>query len=237
MRSKRGRTMALVSATHFPQALAMVALATGSCALLGLSGWPLVMVVIATASGQASVGWSNDYLDSKIDSSLNRQTKPVVRDGLNPADLKLPILISLVLVAPFSFLAAGVVGGVAHILAVVSAWIYNIYLSRTVWSWVSYAFSFAMLPLFIAQAVSSQWWPSWAVFALSVTVGVLSHLLNALPDIQIDRQAGLGGLAVTLGKVRSRWLSVLLFALALFFAWAALASYWSGLHLNPAGGI
>jgi 4-hydroxybenzoate polyprenyltransferase len=29
------------------------------------------------------------------------------------------------------------------------------------------------------------------------------HLLNALPDIEIDRKAGLGGVAVSLGKKNS----------------------------------
>jgi 4-hydroxybenzoate polyprenyltransferase len=34
-------------------------------------------------------------------------------------------------------------------------------------------------------------------------VGVIAHLLNALPDIELDRNAGKGGLAVSLGRQKS----------------------------------
>jgi 4-hydroxybenzoate polyprenyltransferase len=37
---------------------------------------------------------------------------------------------------------------------------------------------------------------------LSILVGVTAHLLNAIPDIDVDRASGWGGLAVSLGK---RW--------------------------------
>jgi 4-hydroxybenzoate polyprenyltransferase len=187
--------IAVICATHFPQALAMVLLVTLSCALLVLSGWPLVFVVLAVASGQSSVGWSNDYLDSKFDLKSERASKPVVRDGLSPSSLRTPILVSLVLVVPFSFLAGGLIGGLAHLFAVASAWSYNLWLARTVWSWLPYAISFALLPIFIAQAVSRSLWPGWPVTLLFILVGVKSHLLNAIPDIEIDRRSGLGGLA------------------------------------------
>jgi 4-hydroxybenzoate polyprenyltransferase len=176
------------------------------------------------ASGQASVGWSNDYIDSKIDRELERPTKPVVRDGLAPAALRAPILVSLILVVPFSFLAGGLIGGLAHLLAVASAWTYNLWLARTVWSWLPYAVSFALLPVFIAQTVSSSLWPVWPVTLLSILAGVISHLLNAIPDIEVDRRAGLGGLAVRLGKTRSIWLSAILVLPGLIFAGMLIAS-------------
>jgi 4-hydroxybenzoate polyprenyltransferase len=48
------------------------------------------------------------------------------------------------------------------------------------------------------------------VVALSVLVGVTAHLLNAIPDIDIDRATGWGGLAVSLGKRRSMILAAVL---------------------------
>jgi 1,4-dihydroxy-2-naphthoate octaprenyltransferase len=48
------------------------------------------------------------------------------------------------------------------------------------------------------------------VIALSVLVGVTAHLLNAIPDIDIDRDTGWGGLAVSLGKRRSSILAAVL---------------------------
>jgi 4-hydroxybenzoate polyprenyltransferase len=45
-------------------------------------------------------------------------------------------------------------------------------------------------------------------------VGVIAHLFNAVPDIDSDREMGLGGLAVSLGKRRSIALAVVLMVLA-----------------------
>lgn len=202
----------------------MVLLVTLSCALLGLTGWPLVFASVAAASGQASVGWSNDYLDSKFDLELERASKPVVRDGLSPSSLRGPILVSLVLAVPFSFLAGGLIGGLAHLLAVASAWVYNLWLARTVWSWLPYAASFSLLPIFVAQTVSSSLWPNWPVTLLFILVGVTSHLLNAIPDIEIDRRSGLGGLAVRLGRTRSIWLSMILGLVGIVLAGISIAS-------------
>ena len=188
----------------------MVLLASVLSAFLGLSGWPLVFLVLAVASGQASVGWSNDYLDAHIDKTLERASKPSVRDGLNPSSLRLPILVSLILVIPFSFLAGGFIGGLAHLLAVASAWTYNLWLARTAWSFLPYAVSFSLLSVFIAQAVSRTLWPSWSIFCLAILVGIVAHLLNAIPDIEIDKRSNLGGLAVRLGKTTSLWLVAIL---------------------------
>jgi 4-hydroxybenzoate polyprenyltransferase len=66
------------------------------------------------------------------------------------------------------------------------------------------------MPLFIAQAASPSLWPTIPVVLLSVLVGVTAHLLNAIPDIAIDRNTGWGGLAVSLGKRRSMILAAVL---------------------------
>lgn len=201
--SHRAPIRAYLSATHFPQALTMVVLATSVSLALGLTGWNILFVIIATASGQASVGWVNDLLDAQVDRSLDRKTKPVVRHSLNPEKLKLPIAISLLVAVPFSFLAAGWVGGLAHLGAIGSAQLYNRYLSRTVWSWLPYAISFSLLPIFCWQAASRDFWPSWNIVVISSLVGVIAHIFNALPDLDIDKRVGFGGLVVYLGKKRS----------------------------------
>ena len=50
------------------------------------------------------------------------------------------------------------------------------------------------------------------LFAL---VGVIAHLLNALPDIAIDREGGKDGLVVSLGRQKSLLLAAGLFALTI----------------------
>jgi 4-hydroxybenzoate polyprenyltransferase len=149
------------------------------------------------------VGWLNDYVDASLDGSVARSDKPLVAGTLQRSTLKLPIAIAMILVVPLSLLAAGFIGGLAHILAVASAHVYNLYLSRTIWSWLPYAVSFGLLPLFVAQTASAELWPETAMIVLFSLVGVIAHLLNALPDIELDRTAGKGGLAVSLGRQKS----------------------------------
>ncbi len=201
---------AYLTATHFPQALTMVVLTTLLCVLLGLSGWSVIWVTIATASGQASVGWFNDYLDAQVDKSLDRRHKPVVRHSLNPERLKKPIIVASLLAIPFSFLAAGWLGGIAHLGAIASAQIYNRHLSRTVWSWLPYAVSFALLPIFCWQAASREIWPSENILVIAILVGVIAHIFNALPDLELDRRVRFGGLVVYLGRGKSIALIVVL---------------------------
>jgi 4-hydroxybenzoate polyprenyltransferase len=124
----------------------------------------------------------------------------------------------MILVVPLSLLAAGLIGGLAHILAVASAHVYNLYLSRTIWSWLPYAVSFGLLPLFVAQTSSTELWPETAMIVLFSLVGVIAHLLNALPDIELDRKAGKGGLAVSLGRQKSLLLTAGLSVVAIGFA-------------------
>jgi 4-hydroxybenzoate polyprenyltransferase len=59
------------------------------------------------------------------------------------------------------------------------------------------------------------------LFAL---VGLIAHLLNALPDIAIDRKAGKGGLAVSLGRKRTLGLAaglILVFIYGAFYLFVA----------------
>lgn len=215
MAQRRTRLVALVMATHFPQALTMLVMTTVASALYGQHGIQLLFLAIATAAGQASIGWGNDYIDANTDKALNRTHKPSVKYSLEPKSLRTPIMVALVVMVPFSFLAAGLVGGLANILAVASAQVYNRYLSRTIWSWLPYAVSFALLTVFITQSSSVELWPSWQVVCIASCVGVIAHVFNALPDLQIDKEAKLGGLVVSLGRSRAIALLVVLMAIVL----------------------
>lgn len=207
--------VALLRASHFPQTLAMTALLGVSAWLTSVEGLNLIIFVAAVFTGQLSVGWVNDLVDASLDSSAARLEKPVVAGALKRSTLRCAIAIALILTIALSILAAGWIGGFAHLAAVASAQLYNLYLSRTVWSWLPYAVSFSLLPLFVAQAAARNLWPETSVILLFTTVGVIAHLLNALPDIEIDRRAGKGGLAVSLGRTKSLRLAAGLCVVAL----------------------
>jgi 4-hydroxybenzoate polyprenyltransferase len=193
----------------------MILFLTVAAVITSVQGLNLALFMAAVLCGQLSVGWLNDFVDASLDGSVARSDKPVVAGTLQRSALKVPIAIALILVVPLSILAAGFIGGLAHILAVASAHVYNLYLSRTIWSWLPYAVSFGLLPLFVAQTASAALWPQTLMITLFSLVGVIAHLLNALPDIEIDRKAGKGGLAVSLGRQKSLLLAAGLSALAI----------------------
>jgi 4-hydroxybenzoate polyprenyltransferase len=201
-------------ATHFPQAAAMVLAITAAAALFGQHTWRLAFVFLAASCGQSLVGWLNDFLDAQNDINLERGNKPAVKNQLDVRLLKTPMLVASVLVVPFSLLAAGWLGGFAHLFAVSQGLIYDRYLARTSWSWVPYATAFGALPFFVAQSVALTAWPSWQIVAAAALVGVIAHLLNALPDIALDEKLGHSGLAVFLGAAKTKWMLVILFTLA-----------------------
>jgi 4-hydroxybenzoate polyprenyltransferase len=198
---------ALLRASHFPQTVAMILFLTVAAVITSVQGLNLALFIAAVLCGQLSVGWLNDFVDASLDGSVARSDKPVVAGTLQRSALKVPIAIALILVVPLSFLAAGFIGGLAHILAVASAHVYNLHLSRTSWSWLPYAISFGLLPLFVAQTASAELWPETPMIILFSLVGMIAHLLNALPDIEIDRTAGKGGMAVSLGRQNSLMLA------------------------------
>lgn len=219
----RSKFVAIALATHLPQTLAMVGVTAVLAYLFGVQGGQALIVVAAVLCGQVSVGWSNDYIDSQVDKKLGRADKPVVRDQLDPKTLRLPIIVALILLVPLSFAAAGPIGGAAHLLAVASAWAYNLFLSRTIWSWVPYTVSFSLLMVFIVQAASPIFWPTPLFLLTASLVGVVAHLLNALPDIDRDVASGVGGLAVSLGKRGSWVLTATLAPLTVFVLWLAIS--------------
>lgn len=61
--------------------------------------------------------------------------------------------------------------------------------------------------------------------SIAACVGIIAHVFNALPDIQIDKEAKLGGLVVSLGKSRAIVLLVLLAVILLALLAEVLTSY------------
>jgi 4-hydroxybenzoate polyprenyltransferase len=161
--------------------------------------WPGVGgVALAVLLGQLSVGWSNDAVDAVDDVRAGRTEKPTVSGDLSPRLLACVACIALVAAAVQSWHVAGRVGGTFHVAAVLLAWAYNAGLSRTAWSWVPYAAAFACVPPFLTFGLNGSAPPLWLVAVFAI-IGVSAHIANALPDVESDRAAGLGGAVVHWG--------------------------------------
>ena len=190
----------LVRACHPEPTAAVSALAAG---LSWSTGGPWALVGLAFLSGQLSVGWSNDWVDASRDLAVGRTDKPVVQ-GLPVATVRTAALLAAAACVPLS-LALGVAAGLAHLVAVASAWLYNTRLKSSVLSFAPYALSFGLVPSVVTLAADAGTAPWWATGA-GALLGVGAHGANVLPDLEDDAATGVHGLPHRLGR---RWTALL----------------------------
>jgi 4-hydroxybenzoate polyprenyltransferase len=208
-----------VQASHAAPTAVVTVVVVLLAAGLGWSGWRLAGVFVAVAVGQLSVGWSNDAFDAPLDEKSNRRDKPTVALRVSSRELWAAAAIALVISCALSWLVAGAIGGSWHVFALIMAWLYNTVLSRTWWSWLPYALAFGSIPAFLTYGLDELPPPIWLT-AVCVIVGVSAHIANALPDLEIDRQAEVKGFVTSVGKTAATWLCWILLALgSLILAW------------------
>ena len=192
------RVRALVEACHPEPTAAVTAIATALAVAAGRGAGSLA-VAAAFLTGQLSVGWSNDWVDAARDLAVGRSDKPVVSGGLPVPVVRAAALTAAGLCVPLSLLM-GVRAGVLHLLAVASAWSYNLLLKRTALSFLPYALSFGAVPSIVVLGLpGAPLAPAWAS-AAGALLGVGAHLANALPDLDDDAATGVRGLPHRLGR-------------------------------------
>ena len=187
-------------------------------------------MLLAVLSGQLSVGWANDAHDAERDRRAQRWDKPVVQGWISQRTLWVAAGIAAAACIPLSLLSGGVIGGAAHIVAVASAWSYDLWLKTTIWSFVPYMVFFGLVAPFLTYGLTPPQPPAgWAVATLSL-LGLGARLANSIPDIDTDRATDSHGLVGRLGGQRSVTLAVV----ALLAATVLLVGH---LHLPPTTAI
>jgi 4-hydroxybenzoate polyprenyltransferase len=161
----------------------------------------VAVVGVAALAGQLTVGWSNDLVDRDRDRLSARRDKPLVTGDVGVAAVRTAIGAAAVVCAVAS-VSLGARPGALHLALVAMGWAYNLGLKRTVLSWVPYAVCFAGLPVVVSLASRDEPGPWWIVVA-GALLGVGAHLVNAVPDLEDDRRAGVVGLPHRLGAARS----------------------------------
>jgi 4-hydroxybenzoate polyprenyltransferase len=185
----------LVRACHPEPTAAVTALAAALAASAGASPWK---VGAAFLSGQLSVGWSNDWVDAERDVAVGRADKPVVQ-GLPVSTVRTAALVALAACVPLSLLM-GTWAGAAHLVAVASAWLYNVRLKATVLSFAPYALSFGLVPSVVTLGLPGHPVAPWWATGAGALLGVGAHGANVLPDLEDDAATGVRGLPHRLGR-------------------------------------
>jgi len=210
----------LSQACH-PGPTAVVTLVISTMALAAGRDLRGVMLMGAAAfTGQLSVGWSNDAHDAARDQQAARTNKPTVRGLITASQLWMFAIAAVIMCVPLSFAAGGPLGGGAHVIAVASAWTYNLYFKTTRLSWLPYAVSFGLIPAFVTYGLTPPHAPAVWLTAAAALMGVGAHLANALPDLESDDAIGVGGVASSLGRHNTAVVAVslLFMAIALLIA-------------------
>jgi 4-hydroxybenzoate polyprenyltransferase len=205
------RLKGFIQASHAAPTAVVTIVVALLAAGFGWRGWPLAGVFVVVAVGQLSVGWSNDAFDASLDKKSLRLDKPTVVMGITSRELWVAAGIALVISSALSFVVAGAIGGSWHVFALIMAWLYNTTLSRTWWSWLPYALAFGSIPAFLSFGLDGQA-PSLWLTAVCAIVGVSAHVANALPDLDMDRQAEVKGFVTSLGRVGATRLCWILLA-------------------------
>ncbi|MEN3357859.1 MAG: hypothetical protein V7637_1841 [Mycobacteriales bacterium] len=197
-----GAVRALARACHPEPTVAVTAVATALAAAVGRGPAGAVAVGSAVLAGQLSVGWSNDFLDRQRDLTAGRSDKPVASGAVAAATVRRAAVAAAIATVPLSLLSGPLAGGL-HVLAVASAWSYNLRLKATAASVLPYAVSFGLLPAFVTAGLPGHPIAGWLV-AAGALLGAGAHFANVLPDLDDDLRTGVRGLPHRLGAGGSR---------------------------------
>ncbi|WP_432753884.1 UbiA family prenyltransferase [Streptomyces sp. JL2001] len=202
----------LLKASHPVPAAAVTGLTALLASALGLGAAAGLEAVAAVAAGQLSVGWCNDRVDLRRDRAAGRRDKPLAMGTLRPGAVGTAAFVALLACVPLS-LACGLLAGSVHLGCVAAAWAYNLWLKRTVLSWLPYTVAFGLLPAFLTLALPGRPWPPWWLTAAAAMLATSAHFANVLPDIEDDLAGGVRGLPQRLGRRASTaWAAVTAFA-------------------------
>lgn len=201
---RRSRVRAFLELPH-PWAVLIVMLGTVLLGLLATGGHPdagrYALVLVAMFGGQIAIGAVNEYHDRELDAVTN-PAKPIPAGWVQPWEALLIAGVALTVM-----FTAGAALGILPLLLVClgtgAGLLYDLWLKRTVWSWLPYLVALPLVPIWVwislarFQPLLLLLYPLGALMALSV------HLAQSLPDIEGDRAAGSLGLAARLGRSRA----------------------------------
>lgn len=198
------RLAALLRASHPEPTVAVTVTAALLAVATGRSVGGILAVAAAVLAGQLSIGWSNDYRDAARDRVSGRPDKPIPAGRIGRRAVGLAALVAAAATVPLSLLSGPLAGGL-HVLAVASAWAYNLAFKATALSVLPYLVSFGLLPAFVVLGLPGRSAPApWLVAAGSL-LGGAAHFANVLPDLQQDLATGVRGLPHRIGPTASRF--------------------------------
>lgn len=190
---------ALWRSTHPGPSVVVTLVAVTLGIATGLEPWRIAVLGLAILFGQLSVGISNDAIDAPRDTRTGRTDKPIARGDVSLRVAWVAasgcVVLALVLSCVLSWQM-----GLAHLIALGSAWAYNAGLKSTPISVLPFIVSFGLLPSLVTLSASPPSVAAGWAWVAGAALGVAIHLTNVLPDLEDDVQTGVRGLPHRLGR-------------------------------------
>jgi 4-hydroxybenzoate polyprenyltransferase len=213
------KAVALALSTHPGPAVAVTVITVVLGVSVGLEPWRIVLLGLAFAANQASVGLSNDWIDAERDRAVGRLDKPVARGWVDVSRVRTAALVTLALAVTLT-IPLGVPATIAHAGFLASAWAYNAGLKSTAASVLPYLLSFGLLPTVVTLALPEPSLAGGWAMGSGALLGVAAHFANVLPDLDDDRVTGVHGLPHRLGLRTTGLATWAALAAASLLAWA-----------------
>jgi 4-hydroxybenzoate polyprenyltransferase len=205
----------LLRAAHPRQALVTALALTVVAALSGRPVRELGLVLATVLVGQAIIGWHNDLVDQKRDEANETARKPLAEGLLDRGTVWFVLTCAVLLVVPLA-LSNGLTAGSAYLLSMAIGLMGNQSFRRGLFSWLTWALSFALYPAFLSYGgwggahVGEP--PEITITVLAALLGVCVHVLRALPGLVADHREGQRHLplriALRIGAPRLLWVTV-----------------------------
>jgi 4-hydroxybenzoate polyprenyltransferase len=180
----------------------VVELATAAFAVIAWGGLPpayhLGPLLLAMLGGQLAIGATNELVDLPYD-AVGKPSKPLPSGDVSIRGARAMLAVGLIMMVafgsrfgalPLALLAAGTGLGIA----------YDFWFKRTIWSWLPYLLALPLLPIWVFASLGKPEPRLLLLYPLGALATVGVHLAQALPDVAIDRAAGLPTATTRLGQ-------------------------------------
>jgi 4-hydroxybenzoate polyprenyltransferase len=180
----------------------VVELATAAFAVIAWGGLPpahrLGPLLLAMLGGQLAIGATNELVDLPYD-TVGKPWKPLPSGDVSIRGAQAVLAVGLIMMVafgsrfgalPFALLALGSGLGIA----------YDLWFKRTIWSWLPYLLALPLLPIWVFASLGKPEPGLLLLYPLGALATVGVHLAQALPDVAIDRAAGMPTVTSRLGQ-------------------------------------
>jgi 4-hydroxybenzoate polyprenyltransferase len=201
----------------------VVELATVVFAVIARSGWPplgaLLKMLLAMLGGQLAIGAMNELVDLPIDRRA-KPWKPLPAGDVSIRGAQAMVVLGLVLMTVFGSLLGGTVFALLA-LGTGLGFAYDVWAKGTRWSWLPYLLALPLLPIWVFVALDRFDPRLLLLYPLGALAAIGVHFAQSLPDVAVDRAAGLANITSRIGEratFLAAWLTV---ATAPLLAWIA----------------